>query len=193
MDGFDADAKPRAGSFLPKVIPMGNKPWRRSKKIEKNIIEQQLRENVNLADKLVEIETEMRRWMERMHWQNLAEQYEWFTMQLLEGLKTRGIVKWHIWQKACFNNWFVDSQLGVDHFGELSQAYGGIFFMINTKATEEALRKNRKKERGGYILGFRIRYSLTSATEEQIRTEEDRLLAEIIEFFDSAKVLHTTG
>ena len=177
----EMDTEPRVGSFLPTVIPM-RKPWRRSNEMERRIIRRELWECVRLNGELPVIEQEMQRRMEKADWRDLAEEFEWFTLRLLEGLKARGMVEWHVWQKVCFDTYKVDVHFGVDHFGELTDAYGKVFFMINTKATEEALDKYQKKGRAG-ILGFRARCSLAGATEQELRREEDRLLEEIIGFF----------
>ena len=187
MNESEADERSRAGSFLPKIVSM-KKSRRRSKQMERSVIEQQLREHMILSGSTIRIEEEMKHCLEQEYWHSLAERYEWLTVRLLEGLKLRGIVAWHVWQKVCFQNWLVDSTLGVDHFGELSQAYGHVFFMINTKSTQAALDKHRHKARGLYILGFRVQCPLQGASEKEWQEEENRLLEEIIRFFGSGAV-----
>lgn len=192
MNDTESKVEPRVGSFSPKIVRISKKPWQRSGDKDRRIIRRQLLEHVRLSGTLLAVEQEMQKQLERAEWCDLAEEFEWFTVYLLERMKMRGIVKWHVWQKVCFDNWKVDVGLGVDHFGELSEAYGCVFFMLNTKATEKALHRHQKRGRVG-ILGFRTRCPLVGALEEELRQEEDRLLAEILSFFSQEPITTTGG
>ncbi len=54
MNESKVEPQTPAGSFLPKIIPI-TMLWRRSREMDRNIIEQQLREHIKIANTLVEI------------------------------------------------------------------------------------------------------------------------------------------
>ena len=163
--------------------------------MEQNGIEQQLREHITMTCQLLLIEQEMQKRIEQAYWRDLAEQYEHFTIMLLERLKARGVVKWHVWQSVCPNSVVVDNTLGVDHFGELTEEFSNIFFMINTKATPEALRKHWKKEGRGNVLGYHPGSNIAHLSESQLQEREENLLTEIQAFFGGgdAQDMHEQG
>ncbi len=176
----------RDGSFLHPRIPV--RAYKRSAEKRRIMIEWQIRECLILLCYDKKIQREMSLLEERSYWADRAESYELLVVRLLNRMKLRGIVKWHLWNKVCGDSYYVDVKLGIDHFGELTDEFGGIFFTIDTKSSQEALERHWRKRNRELILGFCPAYAPDSASDEEMRKEEDRLLKELLLFFGSGNV-----
>lgn len=179
----------RAGSFLPICIPF--RAYERDSKKERLMIEQQLQDfelklrNFLITAKMLCVYEKQ---MERLRQGNInwdrGELYELLVIQLLDNLKNRGKIKWHMWYKACPNGDYIDRELGVDHFGDLADEWRGIRFLINTKSSNGGVENHQKKVTAAYILGYYPMCPL-GTSEELLSQEADRLFSEIVSFFGS--------